>query len=98
MNEKGFENGRRQQARTRLAAADAPLPSEEGTPGKVSRTFAGKQRPESGFDCLVCSMFAQKRAVTTPGGAGRVQGTSLTRKRTPLGPYCRPMPRVLGGS
>ena len=25
-------------------------------------------------------------------------GTSLTRKRTPLGPYRRPMPRVLGGS
>ena len=24
--------------------------------------------------------------------------TSLTRKRTPIGPYCRPMPRVLGGS
>ena len=26
------------------------------------------------------------------------RGTSLTRKRTPLGPYHRPMPRVLGGS
>jgi len=26
------------------------------------------------------------------------RGTSLIRKRTPLGPYCRPMPRVLGGS
>ena len=25
-------------------------------------------------------------------------GTSLTRKRTPLGPYRRPMPRVLEGS
>ena len=24
--------------------------------------------------------------------------TSLARKRTPLGPYRRPMPRVLGGS
>ena len=24
-------------------------------------------------------------------------GTSLIRKRTPLGPYRRPMPRVLGG-
>ena len=23
--------------------------------------------------------------------------TSLTRKRTPLGPHCKPMPRVLGG-
>ena len=26
------------------------------------------------------------------------RGTSLTRKRTPLGPYGRPMPRALGGS
>ena len=26
------------------------------------------------------------------------RGTSLIRKRTPLGPYLRPMPRVLGGS
>ena len=26
------------------------------------------------------------------------RGTSPTRKRTLLGPYCRPMPRVLGGS
>ena len=26
------------------------------------------------------------------------RGNSLTRKRTPLGPYRRPMPRVLGGS
>ena len=26
------------------------------------------------------------------------RGTSLTRKRNPLGPYRKPMPRVLGGS
>jgi len=26
------------------------------------------------------------------------RGTSLTRRRTPLAPYRRPMPRVLGGS
>ena len=26
------------------------------------------------------------------------RATSRTRKRTPLGPYRRPMPRVLGGS
>ena len=26
------------------------------------------------------------------------RGTSLTSKCTPLGPYCRPMPRVIGGS
>ena len=28
----------------------------------------------------------------------RYRGTSLTRKRNPLGPYRRPVPRVLGGS
>ena len=29
--------------------------------------------------------------------ASEYRGTSLTRKRTLLGPYRRPMPRVLGG-
>ena len=28
----------------------------------------------------------------------KYRATSLTRKRTPLGPYRGPMPRVLGGS
>ena len=28
----------------------------------------------------------------------RYRGTSPIRKRTPLGPYRRPMPRILGGS
>ena len=28
----------------------------------------------------------------------RVQGTSLLRKCNPLGPYCRPMSKLLGGS
>ena len=32
------------------------------------------------------------------GGNGAYKGTSLTRKRNPLGPYHRPLPRVLGGS
>ena len=30
--------------------------------------------------------------------SGTYRGTSLTGKRTPLGPYRRPMLRVLGGS
>jgi hypothetical protein len=30
--------------------------------------------------------------------SGRYRGTSLVRKRTPLGPYRRSIPRVLGGS
>ena len=40
------------------------------------------------------------RNTAAPPGpyGGRVQGTQLIRKRTPLGLYRRPMPRVLGGS
>ena len=30
--------------------------------------------------------------------AASYRGTSLTIKRTPLGPYCRPMPRVPRGT
>ena len=30
-------------------------------------------------------------------GFGEYRCTSLIRKRTPSGPYCRPMPRVIGG-
>ena len=39
-------------------------------------------------------------AVCCPRAAALLiyRGTSLTRKRTPLGPYRRPMPRVLEGS
>ena len=34
----------------------------------------------------------------TPRIESTYRGTSLTRKRTPLGPYRRPMPRVIWGS
>ena len=40
--------------------------------------------------CLLIGPYS--RAIFT------YRGTSLVRKRTPLGPYSRPMPRVLGGS
>ena len=40
------------------------------------------------------SIFARKRGEVTH----EKKGTSLRRKRTPLGPYRRPMPRILGGS
>jgi len=36
--------------------------------------------------------------LATEGIAIPYRGTSLIRKRTPLGPYHRPMPRVLGWS
>ena len=32
------------------------------------------------------------------GVVSNYRGTSLIRKLTPLGPYRRPMPRVVGGS
>ena len=39
------------------------------------------------------------RTASAPGAAPSIyKGNSLTRKCTPLGPYCRPMLRVLGGS
>ena len=37
-------------------------------------------------------------ALPKSSGVLRYRGTSHIRKRTPLGPYRRPMPRVLGGS
>ena len=33
-----------------------------------------------------------------PRNAKGYRGTSLIRKRSPLGPYRRPMPKVFGGS
>ena len=42
-----------------------------------------------------------ERATTSwisPASNVAYRGTSLIRKRTPLGPYSRPTPRVLGGS
>ena len=44
---------------------------------------------------MVSTLF-QTSATCTKNRVYR--GTSLERKRTPLGPYRRPMPRVLGGS
>ena len=38
------------------------------------------------------------RQSSTARPRDRYRGTSIIRKRPPLGPYCRPMPRVLGGS
>jgi len=44
-----------------------------------------------------CSSF--RGAPLSAGIAGaEYRGSSLTRKRNPVGPYRRPMPRVLGGS
>ena len=40
----------------------------------------------------------QKDVAAQGSRSGFTRGTSLKRKRTALGPYRRPMPRVLGGS
>ena len=40
----------------------------------------------------------RRRSIGTRNSAHTYRGTLLTRKRTPLGPYSRTMPRVLGGS
>ena len=37
-------------------------------------------------------------ATDDPAELAGYRGTSLIRNSTPLGPYSRPMPRVLGGS
>ena len=42
-----------------------PLRSKEGTPRKVVMTLASKSRPESGLDCLMCSMFALQNLAST---------------------------------
>ena len=39
------------------------LPSEEGSPQEVIRTFTSSPRPESGLDCLMCAIFAQHHRV-----------------------------------
>ena len=38
-----------------------PLPSEEGTSYKVSRTFTWKPRPETGRDCVIRAIFARQQ-------------------------------------
>ena len=70
-------------------------------------SFAGRGCRASGFGFQVSDfefwvpglgfMVDSLRGVpAAPPGAYR--GTSLSRKRTTLGPYRRPLPRVLGGS
>ena len=40
---------------------EKPLPSEEGTPYNVFRTFTFQPRPEPGLGRLVCAVFARQR-------------------------------------
>ena len=38
-----------------------PLPSEEGTPHNVLRTFERESRPASDLDCLICAGAGEVR-------------------------------------
>ena len=63
--------------------------------GKHLKGF--KDLPESqGQNRTLAVLYVPSREEKARGKIYR--GTSLTRKCTPLGPYRRPMPRVLGGS
>ena len=42
--------------------------------------------------------FAEHTGAVVIAREAEYRGTSLKRKRNPLGPYSRTMPRVLGGS
>ena len=43
-------------------------------------------------------LYYQRDGIPLEPSPGAYRGTSLTRKRNLLGPYHRPVPRVLGGS
>ena len=68
-----------------------------------NRADPGRLGAVSGGGVLSPASATADAALTPLRGSARCvfpryRGTSLTRKRTPLGPYRRPMPRVLGGS
>ena len=46
----------------------------------------------------VCVREGDERAMHRAPKLETYRGTILERKRTPLASYCRPVPRVLGGS
>ena len=48
--------------------------------------------------CVNATRFPDVCIKGTARGRCQYRGTSLIRKRTPLEPYRRPMPRIVGGS
>ena len=68
--------------------------SESGTYEKVKHKFWPWLAGRSPSNLARCSLFAWKRQARTMV-AVHYRGSPLTRKRTSLGPYRRPMPRVL---
>jgi hypothetical protein len=62
------------------------------TPKGVMTPFLDSRWPASK------TLPAPSRVASLKGIAWVYRGTSPIRKRTPLGPYRRPMPRVVGGS
>ena len=59
--------------------------------------FCRKAMRPFGSDSLL-TLSARGARPHSLGALRAYRGTSLIRKRTPLGPYRRPIPRVLGGS
>ena len=69
-------------------------------PTGVPRAYGSsswRKLPVEGQMAKVADIRVSATVETTPVDL-QYRGTSLTRKRTPLEPYRRPMPRVLGGS
>ena len=52
---------------------------------------------EAGVMSVPTGLRLERQVIECVAGL-RYRGTSLTRKRNPLGPYRRPMTRVIGGS
>jgi len=63
------------------------------------RAPAGEKK-ELNKKALFCAMLSRQRARRRPAPETRnpLQGYLAHKKQAPLGPYCRNMPRVLGGS
>ena len=61
--------------------------------GVFVKPFFAAQMPKGVYPNVSCRYRAE-----ISGFNAVYKGASILRKSTPLGPYCRPMPRVLGGS
>ena len=90
-----------------LPSIARPLSSKIGTNHTVRarfRPWRSGEESQKTFQVVPSSLGSGQvstpraaRALSTRGQNEDYRGSSLTGKRTPLGPYRRPMPRVLGG-
>ena len=100
-------------ARSRIPLSRLPRYSVQGGPGVIRKEAWSFYRsnsgvrlcleleepkgPKGGMHWTIVSHLPPSLPHPLPL-ASRCRGTSLIRKRTPLGPYRRPVPGVLGGS